>query len=228
MLSQAFDFIKSGQLIYIEDARGSSWPYGISNVLSRELVLCQALGRKSTPLYADDENIITIIIPTDNGAHLVRSKIEESDDTNSRLLLRPLSLAKHVQRRRYFRLEKPVISAYYQLIARDQDELDALPVEAMVWDLSGSGMGMIVRSPKTPYLGGDLKLIIQLPEEQEATEIVGEIVRVMPRSIIKSEYLLGVNFTKIKERDRDKIVKYITQEQLTLLKPKPSTRTAQR
>jgi len=64
-----------------------------------------------------------------------------------------------------------------------------------------------------------MKLIIALAEER-AIEVVGEIVRVMPRSIIRNEYLVGVNFKKIRESDRDKIIKYITQEQLSLRKPK--------
>jgi c-di-GMP-binding flagellar brake protein YcgR len=96
---------------------------------------------------------------------------------------------------------------------------EIMPVEAMVWDLSGNGIGMVIRSPKTIYTGCKMKLIVSLPEKR-AIEVIGEIVRVVPRSIIRNEYLIGVNFRKIKEADRDRIIKFITQEQLSLRKLK--------
>jgi len=219
MQVEALDLVKAGQIVYIEDVKGLSWPFGVSNILNHELVVCQALGRKSTPLNTNALNTVTIVLPEENGAHLIKAAIDESDETKSRLVLNPPGEIDFVQRRQYFRLSKPSAIAHYQLIEKEVIDAEILPVEALVWDLSGCGIGMVIRSAKTIYTGGKMKLIIALAEER-AIEVVGEIVRVMPRSIIRNEYLVGVNFKKIRESDRDKIIKYITQEQLSLRKPK--------
>lgn len=219
MQVEALDLVRAGQIIYIEDVKGLSWPFGISNILNHELVVCQALGRKSTPLNASASNTVTIVLPEENGAYLIRAAIDEADESKSRLVLNPTGEIDFVQRRQYFRLSKPSVTAHYQLIEQEVADIEIMPVEAMVWDLSGSGIGIVIRSVKTIYTDVKMKLIISLPEER-MIEIVGEAVRVVPRSIIRNEYLIGINFKKIREADRDRIIKYITQEQLSLRKPK--------
>ncbi|MHB8842499.1 MAG: flagellar brake protein [Candidatus Aquicultor sp.] len=219
MQVEALDLVKAGQIIYIEDVKGLSWPFGVSNILNHELVVCHALGRKSTPLNTNALNTVTIVFPEENGAYLIKAAIDETDETKSRLVLNPTGEIDFVQRRQYFRLSKPSASAHYQLIEKEVVEAEIMPVEAMVWDISGSGIGMVLRSAKTIYTGVMMKLTVSISDGRPI-EVIGEIVRVVPRSIIRNEYLIGINFKKIKETDRDRIIKFITQEQLSLRKVK--------
>jgi len=213
------DLIKAGQIIYIEDLKGSSWPFGVNNILNHELVVCQALGRKSTPLNVASSNLITIVVPDENGAYLVEAEIAESDEKRYRVALRPTGKTKYVQRRQYFRISRPSVLAHYQLTNSEADQDNRMPIEGMVWDLSGNGIGILVRSSKTIYVDSTIKIIISLPGEPPI-ELIGVVTRVLPKSIIKSEYLLGVHFKRIKESDRDKIIKFVMQEQLALRKVK--------
>lgn len=221
MQVEVLDIIRTGQIVYIEDDEGKSWPFGINNILSHELVVCNALGRKSTPLKAA-ENMVTIVVPKENGACLVKAALIEADDNKNRIILKPTGETEHVQRRQYFRVLKPSALVRYQLVNNDVSDEIMKPVEGMVWDLSGNGIGMVVRNTKTIYADSEIKLSITLPGELPI-EIIGKVVRVVPKSIIKNEYLLGVTFKKIREADRDRIIKYITQEQLALMKLKKKT-----
>ncbi len=218
MQVEALELIKTGQIVYVEDEEGQSWPFGVSNIPNHELVVCNALGRKSTPMKSSSSTV-KIIIPEENGAFLVMAKIDEADGTNNRVTLKPFGEVNHVQRRQYFRISKPSVLVHYQLVERDVYEDIMKLVEGMVWDLSGNGIGMVIRNAKTIYTGSPIKMNIALPDEPPI-EIVGEVVRVVPKSIIKNEYLLGVTFKKIRRSDLDRIVKYITQEQLALRKLK--------
>lgn len=215
----ALDIVKTGQIIYIEDAKGSSWPFGINNVLNRELVACQALSKKSTPIKPDDENMLTMILPQENGAYTVKAEIVEFDSQRTRLMLRPLEDVSFVQRRQYFRVSKPSASALYQIISNNEQTVDGTPIEGLVWDLSGNGIGMMIRAIRTPCTGTEIRLLITLPGNRQM-ELLGEICRVVPKSIIKSEYLLGIYFKKIRESDRDRIMKFVIQEQVAYKNPK--------
>ncbi|MBS3909699.1 MAG: PilZ domain-containing protein [Actinobacteria bacterium] len=77
-----------------------------------------------------------------------------------------------------------------------------------------SGIGMMIRATRTPYTGSRIRLSITLPGGSQM-ELFGEITRVVPKSIIKNEYLLGIGFTKIREADRDKIIKFVIEEQVS-------------
>lgn len=198
MQAELLDIIRTGQIVYIEDDEGQSWPFGVNNILSRELVVCSALGRKSTPLKAA-QNMVTIVVPEENGAYLIEAALVEADENNCRMILKPTGKAEQVQRRQYFRVSKPSALVHYQLVNDDVSEEIMKPVEGMVWDLSGNGIGMVIRSTKTIYADSEIKLSITLPGESPV-EIIGKVVRVVPRSIIKNEYLLGVTFKKYAKR----------------------------
>ncbi|HCH00252.1 MAG TPA: hypothetical protein DE036_10965 [Actinobacteria bacterium] len=214
MQPEALDIIKAGQIIYIEDAKGNSWPFGINNVLNRELVACQALGKKSISIQPDAENTLTMILPQEHGAYLVKAEVVELDNERTRLTLRPSEEVSFMQRRQYFRVSKPSALALYQIISTNEQVPDSIPIEGLVWDLSGNGIGMMIRATRTPYTGSEIRLSITLPGDSQM-ELLGEITRVVPKSIIKNEYLLGICFTKIREADRDKIIKFVIQEQVS-------------
>jgi c-di-GMP-binding flagellar brake protein YcgR len=208
------DIVKAGQIIYIEDAKGNSWPFGINNVLNRELVACQALGKKSISIQPDAENTLTMILPQEHGAYLVKAEVVEFDTERTRITLRPSDEANFLQRRQYFRVSKPSAIASCQIPGTNEQATDSIPIEGLVWDLSGNGIGMLIRATRTPYTGSQIRLTITLPGDSQM-ELLGEITRVVPKSIIKNEYLLGIYFTKIRESDRDKIIKFVIQEQVS-------------
>jgi c-di-GMP-binding flagellar brake protein YcgR len=213
MQVDALELVKAGQIIYIEDSTGSSWPFGINNILNREFIVCQALGRKSTPLRVDSTNRLTVVLPQEHGAYMIRSEIIESDDLKSKITLRPTMDIDFIQRRQYFRVLKPSTLAHYQLLDSQTQDNESMPIEGLVWDLSGNGIGIIIRATKAVYTGTEIKVILTLPG-REQIELVGGITRVVPKSIIKNEYLLGIYFKKIRESDRDKIIKFVIQEQV--------------
>ncbi|MBS3909698.1 MAG: hypothetical protein KGZ93_08755 [Actinobacteria bacterium] len=131
----ALDIIKTGQIIYIEDARGNSWPFGIDNVLNRELVACRALGKKTISIQPDAENRLTMILPQDNGAYLIKAEVVEFENESTRFMLRPSAEVDFVQRRQYFRVSKPSALALYQIIGANEEATDGMPIEGLVWDL---------------------------------------------------------------------------------------------
>lgn len=213
--SDVLSIIKAGLIVYIEDLEGNSCAYGVKNVVNHELCICQALGKKKVSLSPGINNKIMIVVPEENGASLISATIEESTDHNVKLTLKPTGETDFVQRRRYFRLSQPNVSVHYQLLSNDGTEYPELPVECMVWDISGDGAGLIVRSAKPIYMGTQIKLSIKIPD-YETINVVGEATRIVIKSIIRNESLVGVQFKSIKEAHRDKLIRYITQKQLSL------------
>lgn len=219
MQLDVLDLVKDDQIIYVEDANGKSRPFGVHTILNNGLITCQALGKESTSLNADNLNRVTIISPRENGAYLVKAEIVESDEEGYRTVFRPAGDIKHIQRRKYFRISKPSLSVRYQLIDRVPGNRENIPINCMAWDLSGNGIGIIIRSARTLYTGSEIKILVAMPGEA-TIEFVGEITRVVPKSIIKNEYLLGIYFKDIRESDRDKIIEFVERGRLALDKVK--------
>jgi c-di-GMP-binding flagellar brake protein YcgR len=217
--SDALEIIKAGQIVYIEDLEGNSFPFGVKNVVNHELCICQALGKKKVPLSPSSTNKIIIVVPEENGAHLISAVIEESIDHNVKLTLRPTGKTDFVQRRRYFRLSQPNVVVHYQLVNEDGTEYPQLPVECLVWDISGDGVGLVIRCTKPIYAGAIIKLYVKVPDHETIT-VTGEAMRIVTKSVIRNESLVGVRFKSIKEAHRDKLIRYITQMQLSLRKRK--------
>jgi hypothetical protein len=217
--SDALQIIKTGLIVYIEDCEGNSCAFGVKNVVNHELCLCQALGKKKVTLFPCQDNMVQIVVPEENGAHLIPAKIEESSDNNVNLTLRPTNKIDFIQRRRYYRLADPNVKIQYQLLHDDGTEYPQLPVDCLVWDISGDGAGLMIRSTKQIHTGNKMQLRIDIPEH-ETMQVTGEVVRVVVKSIIRNESLVGVQFKEIEEPHRDKLLRYITQMQLSLRKRK--------
>jgi c-di-GMP-binding flagellar brake protein YcgR len=216
-ISDPLEIIKTGLIVYIEDLENNSCAYGVKNVVNHELCICQALGKKKVTLSPTATNKITIVVPDENGAHLISAIIEEADNSNVKLTLRPTGEVGFVQRRRYFRLSQPNVNIQYQHLDDDGTEYPQLPVESIVWDISGDGAGLVIRSSKPLHTGERIKLYMKIPDH-ETMSCTGEIMRIVRKSIIRNESLVGVQFKAINEVHRDKLIRYITQTQLSLRK----------
>lgn len=212
MQVDAFEVIRVGQVVHIENTKKRSRRYGVFNILSRELVVCQALDKQPSSMNFNPSDEVTVVVPGESGgAYLIRATVNEVDKSARRVIIKPVSEIDHTQRRGSFRISKPTALVKYQLMGQDSNW--GIQTEGIVWDLSGGGIGVIIKTTKTIHPGSLIKLTIALPNE-EPIEAVGKIVRVTPKNIIRNEYQLGICFTEIDEKDKSIIVRCVAQEEL--------------
>ncbi len=122
------------------------------------------------------------------------------------ILRRPSRLVRN-QRRDYYRY--PVIlEAEYTLGGGDGDDQW---VEAYTLDLGGGGMRLA--TDERLQEGTELKLRLYLPlqkaEPPELLETAGKIIRSFPLRAKEDKYVYAIQFTRIKEAQRDKIIGFI-------------------
>lgn len=207
-----FEIIKVGQMVHIENGRSRSRPFGVYNILNRELILCQALDKKSSSVNFNPLDEVTIVVPDQSeGAYLVKAMVDEIDKSRGIAILKPRDDVNITQRRQCRRISKPSGLVRYQLIS-DGIEDNAL-FDGKIWDLSESGIGVLVKAVKIIHPGSHIKLSILISNEKPI-EIVGEIVRVVPKNVVNNEYLLGIRFVEVSRNDSSRIARYITQEEL--------------
>ncbi|AVX20750.1 MULTISPECIES: flagellar brake protein [Carboxydocella] len=114
-----------------------------------------------------------------------------------------------VQRRNYVRLDDSVPLTFYKL-----QEDDITGTDTVTKDISGGGVRIEI--PQPLELGTELELHLKLPKDKIIA--VGKVVRCLPLEKPKKGYNIGIQFTIIEERDRDKIIKYIFDRQRELRK----------
>jgi Tfp pilus assembly protein PilZ len=212
---RALTFLPLGKTIYIEDIGGGSRTYKVVEHLSKGLVVCQATSKKDYPLQNLDERV-TLICPVDNGVHLILSWIRESHHNGGKIIVDPVGKMWFVERRRYFRLRGPDVTAHYAIVDKN-DKLASGMASGLVWDLSGNGIALFVRSDKTIKSQKKIHLVITLPDQTQIS-LTGKIIRCAHQKQQRQEHLLGIHFTTIDEVDREKIINYVIQEQLASMK----------
>ena len=193
---------KAGQVIRLSDDLSNSWSFGIRFLLAGNRVLCEWLGVEPAPpnVFAKD---LKFSIPYENGINLVPTEIEEISWDKKEFKFALDTRYEFVQRRSFYRHANPLMSVQYKTGVGSLQP-------ALVEDVGGGGMGIIVDRIVKRGTTVDLEMILPGGEIAYA---IGEAVRVSAARKEKG-YLIGVSFRRISEVSRDKIIKYVFQEQL--------------
>lgn len=119
---------------------------------------------------------------------------------------------RRVQRRNFVRIDSKIPITYRKL----QEDLKKAPevYEGTTIDISGGGI--MFSTTIKPNLNDLLEINLELPDQIKIIA-VGKVVRVFDKRIDKKTiYSVGVEFTIIEEADRDKIIRYIFNQQREL------------
>jgi c-di-GMP-binding flagellar brake protein YcgR len=117
-----------------------------------------------------------------------------------------------VQRRQYVRHETSV-PVVYTVYSGDGEEGFGPDHETRTFDISGGGVSLHV--PGELPNGSVLGVEIRLPGGGSVFA-AGRVVRAWPGPGESGGWLVGVAFTSIEERDRDRLVSFIFEDQLRL------------
>lgn len=131
------------------------------------------------------------------------------------------SAFKRVQRREYFRLEKLFEVEYRALTEEETDKSteDILAGEsveteykaAIALDLSGGGSRLIMNDR---FHKDDLIMVhFKMAPEGEEISFVAKVVISAQMKVDKSQYENRVKFIRVKERHREKLIRYIFEEE---------------
>lgn len=189
-------------MIRLSDDLGNSWSFGIRYLLAGNRVLCDWLGVEPTPPNVFSRNL-QFSIPYEDGINLVPAEIEEISRDKKAFKFVLDEHYEFVQRRAYYRQSEPLMSVQYKTGVGSLQP-------ALVEDVGGGGIGIIVDRIIKKGTTVDLEMILPGGEMAYAT---GEAVRVSAARKSKG-YLIGVSFRRISDANRDKIIKYVFQEQL--------------
>lgn len=123
---------------------------------------------------------------------------------------RPINMTR-IQRRNFVRLDAK-LRVVSSKIDEDRAGLESFPATTI--DISGGGILFGCEHPL--HIGELLEATIFIGENQTVTA-VGRVVRVVEQSALsKYRFSVGLEFTVIKEAERDKIIKYIFNQQREL------------
>jgi len=174
----------------------------VKYLLAGNRILCEWLGQEYAPPN-DNACDLKLSIPYSDGAYLVPVEIVGISWDKREYKFQLDKQYKFLQRRAYYRLLNPLISVRYKIHR-------GAFTPAMVADISGGGIGLIVGQMIKKDIVVDLEMV--LPDGHVAYAI-GKAVRVSSAKDVNG-YLVGVSFIRISEANRDKIIKYIFNEQL--------------
>lgn len=164
--------------------------------------------------------VMDVIFSKENDTYMFKGEAVQrfNQDNVAMLKVKPITPIRKIQRRAFFRIDCTLNVRYRTLdniiISDDDIKGDGEFSEAKTKDISGGGICMLtdVRLDKLSYI----EAFIELDNE---IRFVGEIVR---SNVIKKRgklmYETGVEFKKIENRDREKIISYIFEVQRERLK----------
>ncbi|HEY8501003.1 MAG TPA: PilZ domain-containing protein, partial [Clostridia bacterium] len=164
--------------------------------------------------------VMDVIFSKENDTYMFKGEAVQrfNQDNIAMLKVKPITPIRKIQRRAFFRMDCTLNVRYRTLdniiISDDDIKGDGEFSEAKTKDISGGGICMLtdVRLDKSSYI----EAFIELDNE---IRFVGEIVR---SNVIKKRgklmYETGVEFKKIENRDREKIIGYIHEIQRERLK----------
>ena len=112
-----------------------------------------------------------------------------------------------IQQREFVRIDAKM---HATVLLVDQDEGDS-PTRLLVNDISGGGVRIV--STRSFPIGTNIVITFELPD-QEIIETIGQVVRVEQPQPERAVYWLGVKYVGLRERQRNKIIKYVFQKQL--------------
>jgi c-di-GMP-binding flagellar brake protein YcgR len=163
---------------------------------------------------------MNVIFSKENDTYMFKAKAVQRfyDDNLAMIKVKPLTPIRKIQRRSFFRMDCILNVRYRALdnivISDDDIKGEGEFYKAKTKDISGGGICMLtdVRLEKSSYI----EAFIQLDKE---VRFIGEVVRSnVLRKRGRPLYEAGVEYKKIENRDREKIIGYIFEVQRDRLK----------
>lgn len=187
--------------------RGNHYRSRIEEVTDSHLVVAMPFD-KGFPILASPGNSIYGKVIIDSTPHLFVSRF-----VDKRMLPLPVWIISppdeitKIQHREFVRIDAKM---HATILLVDQDEGDS-PTRLLVNDISGGGVRIV--SNRSFPIGTNIVITFELPD-QEVIETIGQIVRIEQPQAERDVYWLGVKYVGLKERQRNKIIKYVFQKQL--------------
>ncbi len=158
-----------------------------------------------------------IIYSKENDTYMFRAEVIERIYENqiSFLIVKPVSPIEKIQRRAFFRMDCRIKVQYRVFeLPLPNDEIQGELIQSYTRDISGGGMRIVTHKhlKKEQYLEAFIELDIKI-------RVIGKAVRsveVIERG--KIMYETGIEFRKIENMDRERIISYIFETQRNRLK----------
>jgi c-di-GMP-binding flagellar brake protein YcgR len=187
--------------------RGSHYRSRIEEIHTNCLVLAMPFD-KGFPVFASVGAQVYGRFITDSSPYLFVSHfIEKRMSPLPVWVISPPTEITKLQQRDYVRIDTKLPCGVTLI---DQEE-DLPPVKLIINDISGGGVRLV--SSQSYPVGTNLVITFELPGP-EIIETIGQVVRSDQPQADRSVYWLGVRYVGLRDRLRNKIVKYVFQKQL--------------
>ena len=178
-------------------------------VLQDKTIICKAVER---PLIHGCEvgGILTVIRPTSDGSCAMSVKVVAIGDKAEIVAIMPIGKPQRIQRRVFPRIR---MDGGIQVRLQFDNQVNRYK-GLKIYDVSGGGIGVTIYSRNPIEAGHSARLEIELNSiKSNKIKACGEIVHCSSKGSGSSEYLLGIKFTEIDQRDQHKIVEFVAEEQ---------------
>lgn len=169
--------------------------------------------RTIVPFYKD--NLVEIAYYKENkGKFFFKGEvIQVTNHKIYELKIKKISPIKKIQQRNFYRLSymMPIIKTHK---VRQNDSYKDIKEDCVTDDISGGGMGILCN-----YLHNKEEQVnIEIESENLKLSIEGIVVRIDKSSNTDYDYTVGVEFPELSSGERDKIIKFIFNQQRKLRK----------
>lgn len=202
--------MKVNQLVEIylsKNLRGSHYRSRVEEVTPASLTIAMPFD-KGRPIFLSPGSPVYGKIITDAAPYLFTSRYLDKKMVPIPvwIIAFPAELIK-IQQREFVRIDTKLSVIVNSVDSTDETE----PVKLLVNDISGGGIRVV--SPQAYPLHTRLSLTLDIPG-QGLFEAEGEIVRIEQPQQERDIFWIGIKFLGVRERERNKIIKYVFQKQL--------------
>jgi len=176
-------------------------------VMPDKTVICKSVGH---PLGDDCAvgGVLTIVRPTDDGTCIVPAKITGIGERGEIITLLPSGKPERVQKRVFTRVR---IDTGVQLKLQF-DSSNSRYKSMKVHDIGGGGVGVTIYAKNPIETGQLVRLDIELAMRKHKMTARGEVIHCTLLNPNAREFLLGIKFIEIKEKDQLKIIEFVEDE----------------
>jgi len=176
-------------------------------VMPDKTVICKSVGH---PLGNDCAvgGVLTIVRPTDDGTCIIPAKITGIGERGEIITLLPSGKPQRVQKRVFTRVR---VDTGVQLKLQF-DSSNSRYKSMKVHDIGGGGVGVTIYAKNPIETGQLVRLDIELAMRKYKISARGEVIHCTLLNPNAREFLLGIKFIEISERDQLKIIEFVEDE----------------